>query len=77
MSTRWSPLAGLGAVVCIVVAFALGGGSVDTGDSDAKITAYFTSSSHQTQQIVALLVFAVGVLLLLAFFVVLRERVGG
>jgi hypothetical protein len=77
MSTRWSPLAGAAAIVCIVVAFAVGGGSVDTEDSDAKITAYFTSSSHQTQQIVALLVFAVGVLLLLAFFAVLRERVGG
>jgi hypothetical protein len=63
--------------VCIVVAFAIGGSTPDTQDSDAKITAYFTSSSHQTQQIVALLVFAVATLLLITFFAVLRERLGG
>lgn len=77
MSTRWAPLAGVAGVVGIVVAFMIGGSTPDTQGPDAKITAYFTSSSHQTQQIAALLIFVVAMMLLIAFFAVLRERTGG
>jgi hypothetical protein len=77
MSTRWTPLAGVAAVVCMVVAFAVAGSSPDTQGSDAKITAYYTSHSHQVQNIVGLLVFAVGILFLIVFYGVLRERLAG
>jgi uncharacterized membrane protein YqaE (UPF0057 family) len=76
MTERWSPLAGVAAIVCIVAAFAVGGSTPDTKDSDAKITAYFASDSHQAKQMVALLVFAVGILFLIAFLSVLRDRLG-
>src|SRR5689334_21404502 len=77
MSSRGAPLAGVAGVLGIVVAFMIGGSTPDTQGSDAKITAYFTSSSHQTQQIAALLIFVVAMMLLIAFFAVLRERTGG
>jgi hypothetical protein len=77
MSTRWNPLAGVAAVVLIVVAFVIAGSSPDATDSDAKITAYWASHSNQTKNIVALLIFAVAIMLLITFFAVLRERAGG
>jgi hypothetical protein len=74
MSSRWNPLAGVVAVACMFAGFAIAGSSPDTQGPDAKITAYFASSSNQTKNIVALLLFAVGVLLLITFYAVLRER---
>jgi hypothetical protein len=77
MSSRWNPLAGVAAVACMVVAFAIAGSSPDTQGSDAKITAYFASHSNQVKNIVSLLVFAVGILFLIAFLWILRERLAG
>ena len=71
---RWSPLTGVLAVACMVIAFAIAGSSPSSDDSDAKITSYYTSHSHQVRQIAGLLVFLAGVLLLIAFFAVLRAR---
>jgi Domain of unknown function (DUF4386) len=71
---RFSPLAGLLAVVGMVVAFGLVSGSPGSNDSDAKITSYYASNSHQTRSIVAWLVFMVAILLLLFFFATLRAR---
>jgi hypothetical protein len=76
MSSRWNPLAGVVAVACMVAGFAIAGSSPDTQGPDAKITAYFASSSNQTKNIVALLLFAVGIMFLIAFLWVLRERLG-
>jgi hypothetical protein len=76
MSSRWNPLAGVAAVVCMAAAFIIAGSSPDTQGSDAEITTYYTSHSHQVQNIVGLLLFAVGILFLIAFFAVLRERLG-
>jgi hypothetical protein len=63
--------------VCFVVAFAFAGSSPDTQGSDEKITSYYAVHSHQVNNIVALLVFTVGVLFLIVFFGVLRERLAG
>ena len=71
---RWSPLAGVLAVAGMLIAFALISGAPGTNDSDAKITTYFTTQSHQTRSIVAFFVFLAGILFLLAFFSVLRTR---
>jgi hypothetical protein len=76
MSSRWNPLAGVVAVACMFAGFAIAGSSPDTQGPDAKITAYFASSSNQTKNIVALLLFAVGIMFLIAFLWVLRERLG-
>jgi hypothetical protein len=71
---RWSPLAGVLAVAGMVVAFAIAGNSPGSNDSDAKITSYYASHSHQVRQLVALFVFLAGILFLLAFFATLRAR---
>jgi len=71
---RFSPLAGLLAVVGMVVAFGLVSGSPSSDDSDAKISSYYASDSHQTRSIVAWLVFTAAILLLLFFFATLRAR---
>lgn len=76
MSTRWSPLAGVGAVVFMVVAVLLAGDTPDTQGPDAKITAYFAKHSNQVKASVAVLLFAVGVMLLIVFLWILRERLG-
>ena len=76
MSTRWAPLSGAAAVQCMVVAFAIAGSSPDTGGSDAKIASYYASHAHQVQNMVGLLVFAVGVLLLIVFFGAMRDQLG-
>jgi hypothetical protein len=71
---RWSPLAGVLAVVGMVVAFAVAGNTPDTKDSDAKIISYFASHSHQVKNILGFFLFLAGVLFLLLFFSVLRAR---
>ncbi len=76
MSARWASLSGAAAVMCMVIAFGITGESPDTGGSDATISAYYASHSHQVHNMVGLLVFAVGVLLLIAFFGALRDRLG-
>ena len=71
---RWNPLAGVLAVVGMVVAFALLSSAPSTNDSDAKIATYFTTQAHQTRGIIGFFVFVAGVLFLLVFFSVLRGR---
>jgi len=71
---RWSPLLGVLAVACMVIAFAIAGNSPSSDDTDAKITTYYASHSHQVRQIAAVFIFLAGVLLLMAFFGVLRVR---
>ncbi len=71
---RWGSLTGVLAVAAWIVSFAVGGSSPDTGDSDAKITSYYASHSHQVRQIVAFFIFFAGVLLFLAFLTALRSR---
>jgi len=71
---RWSPLAGVLAVAGMIIAFAIVSGSPGTNDSDAKITSYFTSDSHQSRGVIGFFVFLAGILFLLSFFSTLRAR---
>jgi magnesium-transporting ATPase (P-type) len=71
---RFSPLAGMLAVVGMVVAFGLGSGTPSSDESDGKITSYYASNSHQTRSVVAWLLFTAAILVLLFFFATLRAR---
>ena len=71
---RWSPLAGVVAVVGMVIGFGLITSSPSTNDSDDKITAYYASHSHQVKTLVSFFVFLAGLLILLVFFSALRAR---
>jgi hypothetical protein len=71
---RWGPLTGIAGVALMVVAFALAGSSPDTQGSDAKITTFYTSHSHQTKNIVGYLIALLAILCLLAFVAALRSR---
>lgn len=74
MAARRSPLAGVLAVAFMVGAFALAGNSPDTQGADAKIVAYYADNSNQTKNIIAFLLFTIGLLFLITFFWVVRER---
>lgn len=74
---RFSPLTGVLAIACWIVAFAVTGGNPDTADSNAKIVSYYLSSANQRDQIVSFFVFTAGVLLFLAFLAALRGRLRG
>ncbi|HMC06621.1 MAG TPA: hypothetical protein VKG89_04405 [Solirubrobacterales bacterium] len=71
---RWGPLAGIVSVALMVISFVVAGSSPDTQDDDAKIVSYYTQNSNQVKNLVALLIFAIGVLFMIAFFAALRER---
>jgi hypothetical protein len=71
---RWSPALGILAVVSWVLAFGVGGSSPSTDDSDAEITSWYMSHSHQTRQIVAYFIFLAGILLFFGFLGALRAR---
>ena len=71
---RLSPLAGVLGVAGILVGFAINSGSPDTNDSDAKISSYLASHSHQVRSLVGFFLFLAGILFLLVFFWVLRAR---
>jgi hypothetical protein len=60
----------------MVVAMLIAGDTPDTQGSDAKITAYFASHSNQVKSMVGVILFAIGVMFLIVFFWVLRERLG-
>jgi hypothetical protein len=74
MWERWGPLAGVLAVVCWIVTFIVGTNGPDTNSSDAKISAYYTSHSHQIRDIVGFFIFLAGILFLLGFLAALRSR---
>jgi hypothetical protein len=71
---RWAPALGILTVVCWVVAFAVGGSNPSTDDTDAQITSYYMSHSHQVKQIAAFFIFMAGVLLFFGFLAALRRR---
>jgi hypothetical protein len=71
---RWGPLTGVLSVVSLVVGTMMVLSQPQDKDSDAKILAYFAVHSHRVKGIVGLFIFLAGILLLLGFLAVLRER---
>jgi hypothetical protein len=71
---RWGAALGVLAVVAWAVAFVTGNSGPGTSDSDAKITSWYASSSHQNSQITAFFLFLLGTLLMIGFLAALRER---
>jgi hypothetical protein len=59
-------------IILWVIAFALGNGSPDTTDSNAKIIAWYASSSNQNEQIVTFLLVILGAMCILVFLSGLR-----
>jgi hypothetical protein len=74
---RWSPVAGIVFVALWIVTFAITGGSPDSGDSDAKITAYYANSGHRTRDVIALALVLAASLFFIWFLSVLRTRLMG
>jgi hypothetical protein len=70
---RWSPATGILFVALWIIAFAITS-SPDSGDSDAKILAYYADSGHRTRDITALFLVLAAVLLFLCFLSSLRSR---
>jgi hypothetical protein len=71
---RWAPLAGVLSVACSFVGMMTVLNLPQGKDSDAAITAYFTSHAHRVHSVVGFLASLAGVLLLLVFLVALRRR---
>jgi hypothetical protein len=71
---RWSPVTGILFVALWLVAFAVTDGSPDSGDSDAKIVAYYADSGHRARDIVGLFLILAASLLFLWFLASLRSR---
>jgi len=71
---RWGASLGVAGVVLWVIAFILDNDSPSAGDSDAKIQAFYASSSDRHREIAAYFLFVVGALCVIAFFGALRER---
>jgi hypothetical protein len=71
---RWGASLGVLGILLWVVAFIIDNGSPSAGDSDAKITAWYASSSDRHREIVAFFIFIVGALCVLSFWGALRER---
>ena len=71
---RWGAGLGVLGVVLWVIAFLVDSDSPSADDSDAKIQAFFASSSDRHREIVAFFVFVVGALCVISFFGALRER---
>jgi hypothetical protein len=72
---RWSPVTGILFVALWLVAFAITDGSPESGDSDAKIVAYYADSGHRARDIVGLFLILAASLLFLWFLASLRSRV--
>jgi hypothetical protein len=71
---RWAPLTGVISVVCSLVGILVVLNQPQDKDSNAKIVAYFANHSHRVHGAVGFFVFLAGILFLLAFFSVLRDR---
>jgi len=76
MSTaaRWSPAAGIVFVILWIIAFAITGSSPDSGDSNAKILAYYADSGHRTRDIAGLFLVLAAALFFVWFLASLRSR---
>jgi hypothetical protein len=74
---RWAPLAGVISVACSLVGVMLVLNHPQSTDSNAKIVAYFGDHSNRIQGLVSFFVFLAGILFLLVFLGVLRERLLG
>ena len=71
---RFGALTGALSVACTFVGTMIVLDQPQDKDPNAKIISYFASGSHRVHGIVGFFVFFAGILLLLAFLVVLRER---
>jgi hypothetical protein len=71
---RFGPLIGVPAVVCTFIGVLIMLNPPQDSDSDAKIVSYFHTHSHQTDAVLAFVLFFAGVFLLLGFLAALRER---
>jgi hypothetical protein len=71
---RWGPLTGLLSIPCLVVGSLMVLSQPQDSASDSSIVAYFAVHSHRVKGIAGLFVFLAGVLLLVAFLAVLRDR---
>jgi hypothetical protein len=71
---KWAPLAGVISVVCSFVGVMFVLNQPGSSASNAKIVAFFGDHSHRVHGEVGFFVFLVGMLFLLAFLGVLRER---
>ena len=71
---RWAPLTGLLAVACSVFGVLLALNQPQDKDSDTKIVAYFADHSHRVHGVIGFFVFLAGILFLLAFLAILRDR---
>jgi hypothetical protein len=65
---------GIPAVLLLAVSFVLAGSGPGSTDSDAKISSWYASSSHQHTQILGFVGFTLGVVCLIGFLAALRER---
>ena len=65
---------GIPAVLLLAVGFALAANGPGTDASDAKISSWYASSSHQHAQILGFIGFTLGVVCLIGFLAALRER---
>ena len=71
---RSAPLTGILSVACTVVGTLMILGQPQDKDSNASIVAYFAVHSHRVKGVAGFFVFLAGIMLLLAFLTVLRER---
>jgi hypothetical protein len=71
---RRGSVLGIVAVACLAISFVFAANTPGSTDGDAKIASWYTSTSHQYTQILGFLGFTVGVLCLIGFLAVLRER---
>jgi len=71
---RWWPLTGLAFVGLWIGTLALTGNDVSTGDSDAKILAYYAKSGNRDRHVAAFLMSLAAVLFFIWFLAKLRER---
>jgi hypothetical protein len=69
---RWAPLSGAFFVVLWVAAFVAVGDTVESGDSDAEIQAFYADDRHRTGGSIALFLLLLASLLFIVFISVLR-----
>jgi hypothetical protein len=71
---RWAPALGVATGVLWTAAFFFGGSTPDTTGTQAQVVSYYSSGGNQHRQMLALVIFVIGIACLLGFLVTLRER---